>query len=202
MRNLSLGIFVGFLLGSFLGVGTYKFFSKKEDRVKNDYYILSNQIKKMNKMVVVEHDFSSIQKTKITSELLGISVLPSVNKQIITHTKTQAQVSYDLNKMKIEIDSVQKKLIIRSLPAPELKLVPSVEIQSMDDYFFHRFDENDIKKITAAAKEQALKSVNPKSLLAEGKKQLLKNLEQIFVLSKVLHYTIEDRTQTLDTSLL
>ena len=78
---------------------------KSEDKIQNDYYIITNQIKKMNKLVVVEQDFSSMQKTKVTSELLG-GMLPNVEKELITFTKTNAQVSYDLSKMKLKVDSV------------------------------------------------------------------------------------------------
>ena len=53
------------------------FTKKTEDKVQNDFYIITNQIRKMNKIVVIEQDFSSMQKTKITSELLG-GMLPSM----------------------------------------------------------------------------------------------------------------------------
>ncbi|MGZ5284228.1 MAG: hypothetical protein ACXWB4_01110 [Kaistella sp.] len=62
---------------------------KTEDKVQNDFYIITNQIRKMNKMVVMEQDFSSMQKTKITSELLG-GMLPNIEKELITFTKTNA----------------------------------------------------------------------------------------------------------------
>ena len=99
---------------------------KPEDKVQNDFYIITNQIRKMNKMVVMEQDFSSMQKTKITSELFG-GMLPDIEKELITFTKTNAQVSYDLNKMKLEVDSVNKKLIIKELPNAEIRIIPSVE---------------------------------------------------------------------------
>ena len=89
----------------------------------------------------MEQDFSSMQKTKMTSELLGGGLLPPMEKEIITFTKTNAQVSYDLNKMKLDVDSINKKLIISELPSADIKITPSVEIQSMDDSFFDRFDE-------------------------------------------------------------
>lgn len=171
---------------------------KAEDQVQNDYYILSNQIKKMNKMVVIEQDFSSMQKTKISSEILG-GILPKIEKEIITFTKTNAQVSYDLNKMKLEIDSVNKKLIIKELPNADIKIIPSVEIQSLDDSFFNRFEEKDFKKITQSAKENAIKTVNQNRLRNEGRVQLLENLDHIFVLAKALNYTIEDQTGTINT---
>ena len=150
-------------------------------------------------MVVMEQDFSSMQKTKITSELLG-GMLPSMEKELITFTKTNAQVSYDLNKIKLDVDSVNKKLIIKELPNAEIRIIPSVEIQSMDDSFLDRFDQKDLQKITKSAKDNAYKTVNQNRLRAEGRKQLLENLDNIFVLAKALNYTIEDQTGLIDTS--
>ena len=174
---------------------------KADDKIQNDFYIITNQIKKMNKMVVMEQDFSSMQKTKVTSQLLG-GMLPNMEKELITFTKTNAQVSYDLNKMKLDVDSVNKKLIIKELPNADIKITPSVEIQSMDDSFFFRFNENDFKKITQNAKDNAYKTVNQDRLRNEGRKQLLENLNNIFVLAKALNYKIEDQTGQIYTSKL
>ncbi|MCP2038129.1 DUF4230 domain-containing protein [Chryseobacterium sp. HSC-36S06] len=172
---------------------------KQEDKVQNDFYIITNQIRKMNKMVVMEQDFSSMQKTKITSELLG-GMLPNIEKELITFTKTNAQVTYDLNKMKLEVDSANKKLIIKELPNAEIRIIPSVEIQSMDDSFIDRFNQKDLQKITKSAKDNAYKTVNQNRLRDEGRKQLLENLDNIFVLAKALNYKIEDQTGQIDTS--
>ena len=161
---------------------------------KSDYYILTNQISKMNKMVVMEQDISSMQKTKMGYEVFGKEVS---NNSIITYTKTNAQVSYDLNKMKIEVDSINKKLVITELPDAEIRITPSVEIQSLDDSFFNRISEKDIKNVTQKAKETAIQSVNQNQLRTEGRKQLLENLNNIFVLAKALDYTIEDETGKL-----
>lgn len=172
---------------------------KPEDKVQNDFYIITNQIRKMNKMVVMEQDFSSMQKTKITSQLLG-GMLPNIEKELITFTKTNAQVTYDLNKMKLEVDSANKKLIIKELPNAEIRIIPSVEIQSMDDSFIDRFNQKDLQKITKSAKDNAYKTVNQNRLRDEGRKQLLENLDNIFVLAKALNYKIEDQTGQIDTS--
>ncbi|PQA93088.1 hypothetical protein B0A69_13090 [Chryseobacterium shigense] len=175
-----------FGLKSFLNLG-----GKTE---KSDYYILTNQISKMNKMVVMEQDISSMQKTKMGYEVFGKEVS---NNSIITYTKTNAQVSYDLNKMKMEVDSINKKLIITELPDADIRITPSVEIQSLDDSFFNRISEKDIKNVTQKAKETAVNSVNQNQLRTEGHKQLIENLNNIFVLAKALNYTIEDETGKL-----
>ena len=100
------------------------------------------------------------------------------------------------------VDSVNKKLIIRELPNADIKITPSVEIQNMDDSFFDRFNENDLKKIQNNAKNNAVKTVNQNYLRDLGRKQLSENLSQIFVLAKALKYTIEDETGQIDTTKL
>ncbi len=198
MKNRS--IVVGFLAGVLLmGVSFFvmKKLTSKDESMRNDVYIITNQIKRMNKMVVVEQDFSAMQKTKMTTQLLG-GLLPDTEKQIITFTKTNAQVSYDLNQMKLEVDSIGKKLIIRELPNAEIKIIPSVEIQSIDDSFLNRISEQDIKRIQDNAKQNAMKSVDETRLRNEGRQQLIENLNQIFVLAKALNYTIEDKTGEID----
>lgn len=202
MKNKS--IVVGFLAGVLLmGVSFFimKKLTSKDESIRNDIYIITNQIKRMNKMVVIEQDFSSMQKTKMTTQLLG-GLLPDSEKQIITFTKTNAQVSYDLNQMKLEVDSIGKKLIIRELPNAEIKIIPSVEIQSMDDSFLNRISEQDIKRIQDNAKQNAIKSVDETRLRNEGRQQLIENLNQIFVLAKALNYTIEDKTGEIETTKL
>lgn len=139
----------------------------------------------------MEQNSSSMQKTKMGYEVLGKEVS---SNSIITYTKTNAQVSYDLNKMKIEVDSINKKLVITELPDADIRITPSVEIQSLDDSFFNRISEKDIKNVTVKAKETAIKSIDQNQLRNEGRKQLIENLNNIFVLAKALNYTIEDKT--------
>ncbi|RXM51366.1 MULTISPECIES: DUF4230 domain-containing protein [unclassified Chryseobacterium] len=193
MRNyktiLSFAAGAGVMVLLFFGLKSCLNLGNKTE--KSDYYILTNQISKMNKMVVIEQNSSTMQKTKMGYEFMGKEVS---SNSIITFTKTNAQVSYDLNKMKIEVDSINKKLVITELPDAEIKIIPSVEIQSLDDSFFNRISEKDIKNVTAKAKETAVKSIDQNQLRTEGRKQLMENLDNIFVLAKALNYTIEDKT--------
>ncbi|WP_439479191.1 DUF4230 domain-containing protein [Chryseobacterium aquaticum] len=196
MRNLKLVIpfIAGIILMLILFFSFRSCFSISEKTEKSDYYILTNQISKMNKMVVLEQDISSMQKTKMGYEFFGREM---TSNSIITYTKTNAQVSYDLNKMKMEVDSVNKRLIITELPNPDIRITPSVEIQSMDDSFLNRISEKDIKNVQQKAKQTAIKSIDQNKLKNEGKQQLMENLNNIFVLAKALNYTIEDETGQL-----
>ncbi|WP_027385364.1 DUF4230 domain-containing protein [Chryseobacterium gregarium] len=193
MRNIKiiLPFLAGIILMTILFFSFRSCFNISKKTENSDYYILTNQISKMNKMVVLEQDISSMQKTKMGYELFGREM---TSNSIITYTRTNAQVSYDLNKMKMEVDSVNRKLIITELPDAEVRITPSVEIQSLDDSFFNRISEKDIKNVTAKAKTTAVKSIDQNKLRNEGRKQLMENLNTIFVLAKALHYDIEDKT--------
>ncbi|MCG2792313.1 MAG: DUF4230 domain-containing protein [Weeksellaceae bacterium] len=166
--------------------------------VNQDYYLITNQIQKMNKMVVLEQDFSSFQTHKSSAaNIAGFDILP---KEMVLYTTAKAQVSYDLKQMKIEVDTANKKIIIEELPQPEIKIFPDVKIHFMDDYAINRFSQKDITGIMESAKENMAKSVNQNILKQQSKKQLKDNLNEIFVLAKALHYSIEDKTNTFPSA--
>ena len=186
------GAFFSFLLAYF-----YINFNKEESQAINkDYYILNNQINKVNKMIVLEQNFSSFQTHKSSVFRLGnIEVFP---REMVLYSTAKAQVSYDLKKMKIEVDSIQKKLIIKELPSPEVKIFPEVKIHFMDDYAVNRFSKSDLNNILESAKKNMRKSINQERLKSDAKKQLLSNLDELFVLARFLNYKIQDETQQLN----
>ena len=196
LRNIFIFLFGAFF--SFLLAYFYINFNKKEETeaINKDYYILNNQINKVNKMIVLEHNFSSLQTHKSSAFRLGnIDVFP---KEMVLYSTAKAQVSYDLKKMKIEVDSIQKKLIVKELPSPEVKIFPEVKIHFMDDYAVNRFSKTDLNNILELAKRNMRKNINQEKLKFDAKKQLLSNLDEIFVLARFLDYKIEDETQQLN----
>lgn len=199
MQNYKVSPILTFLAGLFLA--GILFFSvrgcgKDEgEQINTDYYVLSNQIQHMNKMVVLEQDFSSFQTHKASAfKFGGYEVLP---KEMVLYTTAKAQVTYDLKKMDMKVDSVNRKLIITSLPNAEIKVFPDVKIHFMDDYAINRYSQKELQTIMASAKKNMEKSVDKSKLRDQGKKQLLENLNEIFVLAKALNYEVEDQTGLL-----
>ena len=153
----------------------------------------------MNKMIVLEQNFSSFQTHKSSAfELGGMEFL---SKEMVLYTTAKAQVTYDLKKLKMEVDSTNKKLIIKEIPEAEIKIYPDVKIHFMDDYAVNRFSKADLNNIMESAKKNMTKSINQTKLKEEGRQQLISNLQDIFVLAKSLNYTIEDETKTLPSVL-
>ena len=194
-----LSFIFGIILTVFLFL-SWRSYNKKEDAalINQDYYLITNQIQKMNKMVVLEQDFSSFQTHKSSAaSIAGFDILP---REMVLYTTAKAQVSYDLKRMKIDVDTVNKKLILQELPQPEIKIFPDVKIHFMDDYAINRFSQKDINGVMESAKKNMTKSVNQASLKQQSEKQLKDNLNDIFVLAKALHYSIEDKTNTFPSN--
>ena len=190
-----LSFIFGIILTVFLFL-SWRSCNKKEDTalINQDYYLITNQIQKMNKMVVLEQDFSSFQTHKSSAaSIAGFDILP---REMVLYTTAKAQVSYDLKQMKIDVDTVNKKVILQELPQPEIKIFPDVKIHFMDDYAINRFTQKDINGVMESAKKNMAKSVNQNNLKKQSQKQLKDNLNDIFVLAKALHYSIEDKTNT------
>lgn len=146
-------------------------------------------------MVVLEQNFSSFQTHKSAAfKFGGYDILP---KEMVLYTTAKAQVTYDLKQMKIDVDTINKKLVITELPRAEIKIYPDVKIHFMDDYAMNRFDQKSINGIMESAKQNMVKSVDKKKLEQEGHEQLVKNINDIFVLAKALNYKIEDKTGEL-----
>lgn len=199
MKNIF--FFLAGAIFSFLLVNFWNNYnSPNPDVINRDYYIISNQISKMNKMLVLEQNFSSFQTHK--SEAFSIGKMRVLPKEMVLYSRAKAQVSYDMKKLKIDVDSTQKKLIIKEIPEAEIKIYPDVKIHFMDDYAVNRFKKQEFNDIMESAKRNMEKSINQNQLKAEGRKQLITNLNDIFILAKALNYSIEDETKQLDKSLL
>ncbi|MCL1671305.1 DUF4230 domain-containing protein [Elizabethkingia ursingii] len=190
-----IGILIG-ILSTLLVVSVWRGCKeKKAEAINHDYYLITNQISKMNKMVVLEQNFSSFQTHKSAAfKFGGYDILP---KEMVLYTTAKAQVTYDLKQMKIYVDTINKKLVITELPRAEIKIYPDVKIHFMDDYAMNRFDQKSINGIMESAKQNMVKSVDQKKLEQEGHEQLVKNINDIFVLAKALNYKIEDKTGEL-----
>ncbi len=190
-----LSFIFGIILTVFLFL-SWRSCNKKEDAalINQDYYLITNQIQKMDKMVVLEQDFSSFQTHKSSAaSIAGYDILP---REMVLYTTAKAQVTYDLKKMKIDVDTVNKRLILQEIPQPEIKIFPDVKIHFMDDYAINRFTQKDINGVMESAKKNMAKSVNQANLKKQSEKQLKDNLNDIFVLAKALHYSIVDKTNT------
>jgi hypothetical protein len=109
----------------------------------------------------------------------------------------QAQVSYDLRKMEIDIDSMAKTLTVTYLPEPELKIAPHIEYYDVEQGIFNDFDAEALntitKKVTDSLRVQALQS----ELMTNAQNRLISELQQLFVLTESMGWTLIHKEKTI-----
>ena len=94
---------------------------EKAETINQDYYLITNQISKMNKMVVLEQNFSSFQTHKSAAfKFGGYDILP---KEMVLYTTAKAQVTYDLKQMKIDVDTINKNWLLQNFQELKLKFI-------------------------------------------------------------------------------
>ena len=124
----------------------------------------------------------------------GLTDIFSADKKVTLLVKAKAQATYDLKKMDIELDSVNKKIIIKSIPPVEIQVYPDVSFYDMDQSVFNKFSKDDLNGIKKRAVEHVEKTVDQTKLKQEAHQQLIQNLGDLYFLAKTYGWKIEDKT--------
>ncbi len=183
---------IAFFMGILVSCFWFWVFQKNKEEHQDSYAVLINQIVKMNKMIVAEQTSSSfINHQSKVIEIAGYDFFP---KEMMVYSEIKAQLTYDLAKMKYKVDANKKILVIEEIPSCEIKFYPNSKIHYMDDNLVNRFDKNSINQIIQKANANVILKIDQNLLRAEGRKQLMTNLNDIFILANALNYKIEDKT--------
>ncbi|MDR3272875.1 MAG: DUF4230 domain-containing protein [Flavobacteriaceae bacterium] len=179
------------LTGVFIASALFKCGGKNEKTVE-DTQIINHEIRRLNKMIVIEQNYSAFRTKKYAD--FNIKYLDFLNKNIVLYITAKAQVTYDMKQMKIEIDSVDKKIHIVSIPEPELNVYPNVEIYSMEEGLFNNFSKAELNQVMNEGKDDICKEVEKSSLKALAHNQLISNLRDLYTMAKLYHWQIVDDT--------
>jgi len=193
-----------FIIGIIVGIVLTLWYSERQKN--KDIHIQSNTIREnirlMNKMVVAEANFNEVYSYNDSDKYLFD--LFQFDKNIILLVNAKAQISYDLSRMKIELDSVHKIIKITDIPQEQVEIFPAIRYYDMQQSSFNQFTKDDLNKVNKQAIEQIKEHINLSELRLKAKKQLLLNLQNLYFLSKVYGWKIEDNhlMQNLKSDLL
>lgn len=186
-------LIIAFLLG---GLVTYYAINKmSKDEVSEDSRVIAYQINKMNKMVVAEQSLSQIYNHTSKKSLPGLSSIYSADKKVTLLVNAKVQASYDLNKMEVELDSVQKKIVIKSVPKLDLKVHPDVDFFDVDQSMFNKFEKDELNGIKKRGIAEVEKKIDKEKLKKEAHQQLIQNLSDLYQIASIYGWKVEDQTQ-------
>ena len=183
---------ITFILGMLIALWGIKSLEKKS--MSEDSRVIAYQIQKMNKMVVAEQSLAEIYTHTSKKSLPGLGSIYSSDKKVTMMINAKVQASYDLTKMEVELDSVNKKIVIASIPPVDLKVYPDVDFFDMDQSIFNKFEKNELYEIKNRGIAQVEKKIDREKIKKEAHQQLIQNLSDIYQIAKIYGWEIEDRT--------
>lgn len=186
---LGIGLLLGFVL-TFLLMRQIQ-----ENRISDHSHVIAYEIKRMNKMVVAEQNFSEIYSHKNSRSLPFIRDYFSFDKSVLLIVNAKVQATYDLNQLDIEIDDNNNKIIINSIPDLELQVYPDVQFYDVEQSRFNTFKKDELNQVKQNAIKEIEKKIDRNKLEQEAKEQLLQNLLGLYLLARSYDWGIEDRTE-------
>jgi len=199
MKNILLilsGIIIGILLTLFY------LERQKNQNVHQQSQTMLQQVKLLNKMVTAEAFFNEVYSYKDSDKYLFD--LLQFDKNVILLVNAKAQISYDLSQMDIQLDSVHKIIKIVKIPKEQVEIFPDIKYYDLQQSTLNQFTKDDLNKINQDAIDKIKSHIELAQLRLKAKKQLLENLQNLYILSKVYGWKVEDNhlMQNLKSDLL
>lgn len=175
----------------------YKYFSLKGDTsvVEYDTALIQEQIKNVGKLVVTEGHFAEVITYKDSKKYLGDLV--SFEKKAIVVINADVTVSFDLSKMKYDIDSINKVITVVEIPKEEIKIAPDFKYYNTESSTFNEFTGEDYNKINKIARANLSKKIQASTLKTNAKNRLLSELNSLFIVTKNLGWTLKYKDEII-----
>jgi Protein of unknown function (DUF4230) len=186
LRKWVVLILVGLVL--FFG---YQFFSSKGDTstIEYDTALIQQQIKNVGKLVVTEGHFSEVMTYKDQNKYLGDLI--SFDKKAIVVINADVTVSFDLSKVKYDIDAENKVVTIKSIPEEEIKISPDIKYYDVEQSTFNEFTGNDYNKINKIARANLAKKIEKSTLKSNAKNRLVSELSKILIVTNSMGWKLK-----------
>jgi hypothetical protein len=169
----------GFLIIGLLGGGLLMYllsrtsmFGGKTEVVKQESTIMLQKIERVFKVVTAEGHFSEVFDYSNTSNVSSFLPITSTKKALLI-VNAKVMMGFDFKKCKFEIDAETGKVQILEFPKPEvLSIEPDIKYYNMENGLFNKFDNNDLTKLQAEAKQKILDKIPESELPQIAQKQM------------------------------
>lgn len=184
-----------YILIFIVGILVALLYFKKESHQneKEQIQVILNEIKNVSKLVVTETNVSEMYNYE-SAKLYFFEIL-SFSKKVIVVVNANVQVSYDLSKMIVETDSINKKVIIKYIPKEELNISPEIKYYDFEQSTFNSFTKEELNKVNQKSIESIRKTIDTSDIKNQAKKQLLIELKKLYNMTTLLNWELVDETE-------
>jgi len=170
--------------------------SSDQTIIEQQTAMIQEQIEQVGKLIITEATFSQIYTYEDTKKYF-FDLWSSKKKAIVTAT-AKVTVTFDLRKLETELDEENKRVIIKYIPEEEVNIYPRLDYYDIQSESFNTFDVQDLKKIQKNVEKLIEAEIAKSGIRKNAKDQLVGELNQIFLLTKVYGWTIEYEHEVVD----
>ncbi len=154
---------------------------------RTDANVMIEQIKNVSKIVNTEGYFSEIYTEADTKSFYGI---PST-KKIIIKVKARVMAGYDLNNLKIDVDSSARKIKISGFNAPQIiGIEPEIQYYDVTNGVLNQFSADDYSRLNQKAVDTIRYAALHSNLLPNVTKQGISNFQSLQILAQQMGWRI------------
>lgn len=186
------------IIGVLLYLG-YQYFTKEKDSSTIEYNsaLIEKQLRNVSKLVVTEGTYSQVMTYKDQKKYFMDMV--SFEKKALMVVNAEVTVSYDLSKIKYDINETTKTISITNIPEAEMKINPDIHFYSIDESTFNPFGTADYNKINKKVKAEIAKKMEKSKLKTNAENRLISELSKILILTNTMGWKLEYNGETVLT---
>ena len=167
-------LILGLILGGLIVFGVITYFNsvQKKQLINSQSVILLEKIRMVCKFITVEGDFAEIYHYQDVKQRL-LNLISSEKKALIV-INAKAHIGYDLSKIKIKSDKLNKRIILEHFPQPEvLSIETNLNYYDKKDGYFNKFNATDLTDLNLEAKNHIQDKIPESGLLDVAKKEAM-----------------------------
>ncbi len=161
---------------------------ESEAILKENSMLIQEQIANVSKLIVTEGHFAEVYNYKDSKELFG--PLLTADKKALVVVNAAVTIAYDLSEIEFTLDADKRTLRIDQIPEPEISLNPDFEYYDVTADYLNPFEADDYNTIKNNVKASLMKKVAASTLRTNARNRLLSELQQFYVLTNSLGWTL------------
>lgn len=166
---------------------------KEESYQREEIKVFVNEVKNLSKLVVSEGNYSEMYSHSDTKKYFFDYI--EFEKKLMLSVNAKVEVGYDLSKLDIQIDSLNKEIIIRKIPKEEVLISPDIKYFDLQQSKFNTFSMDELNTLNGKAIERIKNSETFVDQKKKAKTRLFEELSKIYQLSKIYNWKVVDKTE-------
>ncbi|MCB0374298.1 MAG: DUF4230 domain-containing protein [Sinomicrobium sp.] len=186
MRKIGIGFVLA--LVAMLSFRYCEFRRDERREVSENTQLIQQQLENTGKLVVTEGHYAEVYNYEDQKAFFGEYL--TFEKKALVVVNAYVSVSYDLHRLRYEIDEENKTLRVFNVPEEEIRIDPNLKFYDVNDSYFNPFTAEDYNLIQEKVRKSLQDKIAASPLKTNARNRLISELSKLYILTNSLGWTI------------